>query len=156
MKILVTSDSHGNYPLLFRASDSAAPVDAVIHLGDGGSDADLLSRITGLQVIRVAGNCDHGDAAPRELLWECAGIRFLLTHGDRYGVKNGLGLLERRAQQQGAQVVLYGHSHRAGIRNSSNILFINPGTLMKCADRASYATLEIAPHGVTPLLHDLA
>lgn len=155
MKILVTSDSHGNYPLLFRASDAAAPLDAVIHLGDGGDDAELLNQATGIQVIAVAGNCDYHPSVPRELLWECAGMRFLLTHGDRYGVKRDLNLLEKRALQLGANVVLYGHSHQAVISTRSEILFVNPGTLTKGTSRTSYATLEIGPDGLTPLLHDI-
>jgi putative phosphoesterase len=156
MKLLVTSDSHGNYPLLFRAGDAAAPVDAVIHLGDGSDDAALLGQAAGLEVISVAGNCDRGATVPRELLWECSGHRFLLTHGDAYGVKSGLCRLERRALQAGVRVVLYGHSHLAAITTRSGILFVNPGTLMKRASLTSYATLEIGSNGITPLLHDIA
>jgi putative phosphoesterase len=156
MKLLVTSDSHGNYPLLFRASDAAAPLDAVIHLGDGSDDADLLGQTVGLEIICVAGNCDRNISAPRELLWECSGHRFLLTHGDVYGVKNGLFQLEHRALQLGTNVVLYGHSHLAAITTRSGILFVNPGTLMKRGNRTTYATLEINSDGITPFLHDIA
>lgn len=153
MKILVTSDSHGNYPLLFRVCDAAAPLDAVIHLGDGGDDADPLGRAADLEVIRVAGNCDHSPSVPRELLWDCQGERFLLTHGDAYGVKGGLSRLEQRALHLGARVVLYGHSHLADITTLSGILFVNPGTLMKRAGSTTYATLEVDSNGITPLLH---
>lgn len=155
MKLLVTSDSHGNYPLLFRASDAASPLHAVIHLGDGSEDADLLGQATGLEVIHVAGNCDHHSPFPRELLWECSGHRFLLTHGDAYGVKSGLFRLERRALQLGVNVVLYGHNHLAAITTLSGILFVNPGTLMKRARYTTYATLEVGSHGISPLLHDI-
>lgn len=155
MKLLVTSDSHGNYPLLFRASDAASPLHVVIHLGDGSDDAALLGQATGLEVIRVAGNCDHHSSLPRELIWECAGHRFLLTHGDAYGVKSGLFQLENRALQAGVNVVLYGHSHLAAITAQSGILFINPGTLMKRGGHTTYATLEVHSHGLIPLLHDI-
>lgn len=155
MRILVTSDTHGNYPLALRAWDLAGPLDAVIHLGDGGDDADLLCSITGTDVIRVAGNCDHGSAAPREMIRECEGKRLLLVHGDRYGVKGGLARLEQRGIAVGADCVLFGHTHHATIDTLSGILFVNPGTLMRSTQQTTFAILEITPAGVTATLHDI-
>ncbi len=155
MRILVISDTHGNYPLALRAWDLAEPLDAVIHLGDGGDDAELLSRIMGTEVIRVAGNCDHGSTEPRELLREYEGNRLLLVHGDRYGVKSGLARLEQRGIDVRADCVLFGHTHHATIVTLSGILFVNPGTLMCSSQQATFAVLEITPAGVTATLHDI-
>lgn len=156
MKILVTSDTHGNYPLLFQACEQAAPFDAVIHLGDGDEDADLVARVLGVHLISVAGNCDLGSRAPRELIWECEGQRLLLTHGDRYGVKGSLSQLEQRARAEGVQAVLFGHSHLPTITSLSGILFINPGTLIKTATQRGFAVLEIHETGITAQLRDIA
>jgi uncharacterized protein len=156
MKILVTSDTHGNYPLLFRACEMVSPFDAVIHLGDGEDDANLIAHVLGIEVISVAGNCDLGSNAPREKIWECKGQRLLLTHGDRYGVKNGIHKLEQRGVEVGAHAVLYGHSHLAAITTLSRILLVNPGTLIKTASQQTVAILEVKTTGVTALLTDIA
>ena len=155
MRILVISDTHGNYPLALQACDLAEPVDTVVHLGDGGEDAGLISHCLGIHLIRVAGNCDHRSAGPREMLWECEGKRLLLVHGDRYGVKNGLGRLEQRGIEAGADIVLFGHTHCATIVTLSGILFVNPGTLMRSDRQTTFAILEITPAGVTAHLHDI-
>lgn len=156
MKFLVISDTHGNYPLAVQASDLAEPFDAVIHLGDGDDDVEILSRILEVKVIQVAGNCDLGSSAPRELLLECEGKRLLLTHGDLYGIKKGVGRLEQRGIESKADAVLFGHTHYPTVADLSGMLFINPGTLMKSDRRTTYATLEVTPAGITARLHDIA
>lgn len=156
MRILVISDSHGNHPLALRACNLAEPVDYVIHLGDGSDDIELLSWVPNLTLIRVAGNCDPRSDAPREMIWECEGKRLLLAHGDRYDVKSGLGRLERRGIESGADGVLFGHTHCATIVTLSGILFVNPGTLMSSDRQATFAILEITPDGISATLHDIA
>jgi putative phosphoesterase len=155
MRILVISDTHGNSPLALKACEIAAPFDALIHLGDGADDATLLGHVLEVQVIHVAGNCDIGSASPRELIWECAEKKLLLVHGDAYGVKNGLGRLEKRASEVGADAVLFGHTHRATVTTLSGILTVNPGTLMRASQHTTYATLEITSQGITADLFDV-
>lgn len=156
MKIIVMSDTHGNYPLALRACEMAGPVDAIIHLGDGAEDVQLLKQVLPEPVISIAGNCDTGSNAPRELLWESGNKHVLLVHGDRYGVKNSLARLEQRGLQLKADAVLFGHSHHALIENLSGMLFINPGTLMKSDTPTSFAILEIASDAIKAQLMTIA
>lgn len=156
MKVLVISDSHENSPLVFRAVDLAAPLDAVIHLGDGSADAELLGQALEVPLIRVAGNCDYESDAPRELVWECQGKRLLLLHGDRYGVKTGLERLERHAVQLGVDAVLFGHSHAATVVTRSGILFVNPGTLIRSSAAKSFAIVEISSDSITARLYPIS
>jgi len=155
MRILVISDTHGNFPLAFKACDKAEPFDVLIHLGDGGDDVGLLENVLGSSVIHVAGNCDIGSVSPRELLWECEGKKLLLVHGDAYAVKNGLVRLEKRAGELGADAVLFGHTHRATVTTLSGILAVNPGTLMRASQHTTFATLEITPQGISAELFDI-
>lgn len=148
MKVLVISDTHGNVNRALAAHTLAGPVDAVIHLGDGGADAVLLREILDVPVINVAGNCDQGSTAPRELVWECEGKRILLTHGDAYQVKSGLAGLQKRAEEAEADAVLFGHTHQAVCENSSGRLLINPGALANHVYHRSFAVLTIAPEGI--------
>lgn len=149
MKILVISDTHGNSSLTFTAHTLSEPVDAIVHLGDGSVDADLLREALDIPVINVAGNCDPGSSAPRELLWECEGKRILLTHGDAYQVKSGLTRLRQRAEEIGADAVLFGHTHLALLENHSGLLLLNPGTLSNAGNNRSYAVLDITPDSIT-------
>ena len=155
MRILVISDSHGNVPLALQVCDMAETFDALFHLGDGGDDAELLVHSLDVKVMHVAGNCDVGSASPRELLLECEGKKLLLMHGDACGVKSGLGLLEKRAREAGADAVLFGHTHRATVITLSGILAVNPGTLMRTAQKKSFAILEITPAGISAQLYEI-
>ena len=148
MKILVISDSHDNYPLVLKAVKLGEPFDVLIHLGDGEGDAELLAAQLAVDVIRIAGNCDLDSDAPRELLWECGEKRILLTHGDRYRVKAGMGGLEQRGLEEGADAVLFGHTHQGIVTTRSGILFVNPGTLIRSGAQNSCAILEIGPEGI--------
>lgn len=155
MRFLVISDSHGNYPSALQAEELAGDIDAIIHLGDGANDAMLIAQTLNVEVKQVAGNCDLGASAPRELLWECEGQQILLTHGDRYGVKHNLERLKQRGLEVGAHVVLYGHTHIAAISKMSEMLFVNPGTLIKSCQHKTFAILELNSNGATATLHDI-
>jgi uncharacterized protein len=143
MRILVLSDSHGSEQAVLKAHTSAGDVDAIIHLGDGEADCLILEQLYNIEVIRVAGNCDLASTKSRELILEFDGMRLLLAHGDRYGVKTGLTKLEQRGVEAGADVVLYGHSHLALIEQRPPLLLVNPGTLWHSAPFRSYAILEL-------------
>lgn len=156
MRIIVISDTHGNFPLALRACEQTELIDVVIHLGDGAEDVDLLKRFLSVEVISVAGNCDHGSPSPRELLWECGNKRLLLVHGDCYGVKSGMGLLEQRARETGVDAVLYGHTHCADISTLSGMLFLNPGTLMISGTPTTYALLEINESSIEATLQHIS
>ena len=154
MKLLVISDTHGNFTLALKAHTLSGQIDAIVHLGDGFSDADLMRELLDTHVISVAGNCDLGSSAPRELLWECEGKRILLTHGDTYGVKAGLVSLKRRALEVKADLVLFGHSHLATQELQSDILYLNPGTMTSTAIEKSYAIVAVTPGGKNATLHN--
>ncbi|MDD2309365.1 MAG: metallophosphoesterase [Desulfuromonadaceae bacterium] len=155
MKALVISDTHGNVNRAFAAYTLAEPVDLIIHLGDGCADADLLREALEVPVINVAGNCDPGSNAPRERLWECEGKRILLTHGDAYQVKSGLARLRQRAEEIGADAVLFGHTHHVVLERLSGLLLINPGSLTNSSNRRSYAVLDITPESITSRHYDI-
>ncbi len=155
MKILVISDTHGNINRAFTAHTRSEPVDAVIHLGDGSAEADLLREALDVPVINVAGNCDPGSNAPRERVWECEGKRILLTHGDAYQVKSGLAKLRQRAQEIGADAVLFGHTHQGVHENHAGLLLVNPGTLSNVGHHRSYAVLTITTEGITSRHYDI-
>ena len=155
MRILVISDTHGNDSAIFKAHEQSGPVDILIHAGDGEQDAFLFGEVTGCTVIRVAGNCDLGSRAPRELIVTLAGKIIMITHGDRYYVKSGLENLRKQARNQKAQIIIYGHTHLALNEFLDSQLLLNPGTLCCQAGFHSYAILEISQDGIEAEIHEL-
>jgi len=155
MRLLVMSDTHGNLPLVFEAACNAEPFDLLIHLGDGEGDVALLKSAGTTNCIDVAGNCDIGSSAPRELIWEIEGKRLLLTHGDAYGVKQGYDRLRQHALEMGVDAALFGHTHLATVETHGDLLLINPGTLAKPAGYHSYAIVEVTSSGIRVEHHQL-
>ncbi len=156
MRVLVISDTHGDVNRALAAHALAEPVDVIIHLGDGCAEASLLSAALEIPIINVAGNCDPGANAPRELVWECEEKRILLTHGDAYQVKSGLARLRQRAEDIGVDAVLFGHTHLALLEKQLGLLLVNPGTLANYGLHRSYAVLDITQEDITVKHFDIA
>jgi putative phosphoesterase len=156
MKILVLSDSHGNYPLVLKAIELAGDVDTIMHLGDGIDDAKLVEEILDRQVVKVSGNCDRFSSAPSELIWRVINYTLFLTHGDKYGVKAGFTHLRQKAITENADIVLYGHTHCASIETIGNILFVNPGCLYKNHTPNTCAILTFGMDGVAARIIEIS
>ncbi len=130
MKILVFSDSHASLGFMRRCIEATAP-DTVIHLGDYYNDGQtMLEEFPHIPFHQVPGNCDLHRGwipDPETKLIELAGVRILMTHGHRHGVKMGLYRLLADARASGADAVLYGHTHAADCRQEDGFWIINPG-----------------------------
>ncbi len=144
MNIAVLADTHRNYPLAVRALDTLVGLDQVIHLGDLADDAEIIGEMSGIKMTILSGNCDIPRKYPDLLTMTAGGKTLLMTHGDRFHVKVGLERLSRRAREENADIVLYGHTHVPCIQEINGILFINPGTLIKSTSNPTLAVLHIA------------
>lgn len=154
MKILVLSDSHGNVENAVQAVEITRP-DAVFHLGDGWRDAQSIAeRFPNLPLTQVPGNCDFGTSAQSELLVCLEGHTLLLAHGHTLSVKQSLLPAMYRAQEVGAQLLLYGHTHHASIDERNGVFFLNPGSIGD-RFRPSYAVLELTEEKMLPSLYRL-
>lgn len=118
--------------------------DAVIHLGDVVRDAEELERrYPSLPVIKVRGNCDYDVFdLPEQRVLELGGVRFLVSHGHRYGVKSGLLRYWMAARENQVDVALFGHTHCAYCEEKSGIYLLNPGSCGAGA-RLSYGMVSI-------------
>lgn len=149
MKIMVISDTHGNYLAPFTCLDDNSGVDLIVHLGDEISDGRMLGSLTRIPVILVPGNCDPEARERRELCDVFGGQKIFMTHGDLYRVKSGLDPLIRKAASEEASIVLFGHTHTPLVQRENGMLLVNPGTLMASCKTKSYALLTIAKNGAT-------
>ena len=114
-KILVVSDVHGRLrDLRWLLNNETA--DAMFYLGDGLYDLnaalELRKEPVPYPIYRVAGNCDMNYNEPSEGMVPFGGVLFFYTHGHHYGVKMGSERLAECAGERGADVALFGHTHR--------------------------------------------
>ena len=58
---------------------------------------------------------------------EQGGVRFFLTHGHLFGVKSSLTRLKLEANRVGAQIALFGHTHRPFCEEDGGVWYMNPG-----------------------------
>ena len=129
MKILVLSDSHGTLRYMQTAIEVNSP-NYIIHLGDHSRDIEELKRMYPmLPITCVRGNCDFSDIdAPEQRLAEYDGIRIMMTHGHRYGVKNGLLRYYMAAKENQVDIALFGHTHLAYCEEKDGLWLLNPGS----------------------------
>jgi len=143
VKMAIFSDTHGNWAAAVRSLDLSGDFDWVVHLGDTTDDAEFTELALGRKLLIVSGNCDGGGKYPRSLTLEMAGKRIFICHGDRFHVKAGLGELYKKALQEGADIVLYGHTHIASVEELNGILFINPGAMKLSMESLTMGILQI-------------
>lgn len=139
MNILVFSDSHRSLSGMYRAIDAHRP-DQVIHLGDLQRDAEeVADAYPRLPICMVPGNCDGWTMEPLKKQITLAGKRILLSHGHLWGVKRGYEAAVADARASGADILLFGHTHRPLCqRLEDGLWMLNPG-----ASRASYGLIVI-------------
>lgn len=144
---LVISDSHGDMGCLKRIISQYPSIGSVIHLGDYFRDAVRLQNLyPDKEYYMVPGNCDFSVfGIPAEITLEVEGLRVLITHGNRYGVKSGLGRLISRSLHEKTDVVLFGHTHTPLVLKTEGLLLVNPGSASypRGGRNPTYALLEI-------------
>lgn len=150
MRLLVVSDTHGQAPLPLIA-DLARDCDLMVHLGDGFNDGQKLSLMQPTPIIQVLGNSDLPLSVVPEKLIELEGWTVLLTHGHRYGVKRSLVDLIGHADEQGAQLVLFGHVHRRHWETAGRVKAFCPSSAAYNYDGTppSVGILEITKRRIT-------
>ncbi|MDO4566183.1 MAG: YfcE family phosphodiesterase [Oscillospiraceae bacterium] len=154
MKIVAFSDSHGDFTALERIYKAQPRAECYIHLGDGLAEAlALRERHPEMPLVPLKGNCDYRakDAADTKLLEPQEGLRVLCTHGHRFHVKHGLGVLIEAAEGMGVSAVLFGHTHEPFCRRIGDIWFVNPGRASGW-DGLYFATLDFEKGVLIPNL----
>lgn len=148
MLYLIVSDTHGQHMMFREVLELTGPIQGLIHLGDSEITEESLQLMVGekTKIYLVRGNRDHEGKLPLDQLIEIAGKKLFLTHGHRYKVDGGTKLLEARAKSLGAEVAMYGHTHRPDERIVEGLKIINPGSLSRPRQengKQSYMLLEI-------------
>lgn len=152
MRIVLMSDSHGNYFALENVVERNLTADIFVHLGDGERELErIMQKYPMKRFYNVKGNCDFASISPGYLL---LGLdyshKLLAVHGHQYGVKYSLERLKSFAQSSGADILAYGHTHARYIGYENGLYIINPGSVSAPRDglTPSYGFIDITDAGV--------
>lgn len=127
MKILITSDIHGNKQSLEKIINKHQDCD--YHLDAG--DANLaVSKLKALNILSVKGNTDFFHKLPKERILEIDNKRILLVHGHTFRIKWHFNNLYYYAQSLNVDICIYGHTHRQLLEEVEGIIYLNPGSVL--------------------------
>ncbi len=151
MRALLISDTHRHLKNLTEVLDRVGPVDRIFHMGDVEGEEEVIRSLAGGTPVEfVAGNNDFFSRESREKEVMFGDYRVLMTHGNQYGVSTGLSRLEAEGVARGAQVVLYGHTHRPAIDYREKVTLMNPGSISyprQPGRKPSFGIMEIDRNG---------
>lgn len=129
MKIAVISDSHYNENSIKLIENHLKEVNILLHCGDGAPDIKHIKEFFNGEIYAVRGNCDISLEYPLERIIEVMGKRIFITHGHRYNVKSEYNTIFYKAKEVNADIVLFGHTHKAMISNYDDLSIMNPGSI---------------------------
>lgn len=129
MKILIVSDTHRFNDNYIKALKREAPIDMLVHCGDIEGSEYFISENAHCECHMVAGNNDFFSQINREDEFYIGDYQVFLTHGHTYNVSMGNEILIEEAKSRGADIVMYGHTHKPVIDTRHEIIAINPGSL---------------------------
>ncbi|MFA6855994.1 MAG: YfcE family phosphodiesterase [Treponema sp.] len=185
--ILVISDSHGQRDLFRCIVKKMGPLcDALVFCGDGVGDfvscmnnaaSDKIYAASVPPVVAfVEGNGDsdrfpvcfnpgekkddsvyHELAIPRRQIFSASGHTIYVVHGHEQGVYYGIELLKKEAETEGADIVLYGHTHIAD-ETRGNVYMVNPGSPShpRAGTPSSFAVLELDGLNINTVFYHIA
>lgn len=145
MKILIFSDSHGDLKNMKKAINHFSDIKTLIHLGDFIKDANDIKLIfPHLNIYAISGNNDYENLESEKFI-DLEENRFFITHGHKYGVYYGINNLYYKGIENGANIILFGHTHCKFLEKSNDILILNPGSISRPRDCyvPSFSILEI-------------
>ena len=150
MRILVISDSHGRNDDVAGVIEQVGPIDMLIHCGDVERGDDYIRSLVDCPVHMVRGNNDFFSDMPGQEEFMVEGYHIFTTHGHGYYVSMGETRLKQEARGRGADIVMYGHTHRPFYEKEEGLITLNPGSLCyprQPGRKPSYMIMQIDSNG---------
>jgi len=129
MKILVLSDTHRRLDNAIEAIKRVGKIDLCLHLGDVEYDAEILEQHLDCPLKMVRGNNDYLRTLPPELEFNIGKYKFFMSHGHRYLVTLSPDRFREEAISRGADIAIYGHSHKPLAWETDEVLVLCPGSI---------------------------
>ncbi|MBE6804371.1 MAG: YfcE family phosphodiesterase [Ruminococcaceae bacterium] len=144
MRILVLSDSHGDYFTMKKIIKAQPNAEVVIFLGDGHYDFERCKPLLDdKRIYAVKGNNDfHCDYPKNAIICE-GGIKIYITHGHYEYVKSSFGRLITVAKENSCTLALYGHRHEQREENCDGVKLFSPGAVKN----DEYGVIDIVDGG---------
>lgn len=150
MRILIISDTHRENKNYFKALEQAGTVDMVVHCGDAEGTEVAICKSADCPVKIIAGNNDFFCDLPKEEEFLIGSYQVWLTHGHNYYVSMGNEILKEEAEARGADIVMYGHTHKPVVDVGENLIAVNPGSLTyprQVGRKPSYIIMDLDEQG---------
>ena len=150
MRVLIVSDTHGRHQNLDRALEAAGPIDLFVHLGDVEGGEYYINAVVPCEKHIVRGNNDFFSDLPREEEFYIGEKKVFITHGNNYYVSLGPEQIREEGGARGADIVMYGHTHRPYLDQQTDITVLNPGSLSyprQEGRKGSYMIMELSGEG---------
>ena len=150
MRILIISDTHRRNENFLKLIERVRPLDMLIHCGDVEGNEAIFTEKAGCPVEIIAGNNDFFTSLPREREFYIGKYHVWLTHGHNYYVSMGDSVLKEEAVSRGADIVMFGHTHRPMVEVGKKLTALNPGSLSfprQEGRRPSYILMELDKNG---------
>lgn len=148
---LVFSDSHGRINRALEIIKKYPKAEAVFHCGDICGDEEKLRQATPHPVCIVKGNGDYYGDLRDSIVTTFGGKKIAMCHGHRHIIYGGeIDALKYWGMEQGADIVLFGHTHMPFVEQSSGLTLLNPGSITRPRQSdfiPTYAVLEIDDKG---------
>jgi uncharacterized protein len=150
VRFAVVADTHSAPHAAMAERLAEIAPDAILHGGDIGDLAvlDALAEVAPVHAVR--GNIDtHARDLPDVLTLDVGSLRILVTHIAVYGPKLRSEVV-KMAKDEGAQLVVCGHSHVPFIGVDRGITVFNPGSIgpRRFALPIVLGRIDIGPAGV--------
>ena len=129
MKILIVSDTHKSHKNLETVLEREGHIDMLIHFGDAEGKEDYINALVNCPFHVISGNNDFFSDLPREEEFFIGGSHVFITHGHYYYVGMSEERLKAEARGRGADIVMYGHTHRPALTVEDDLVTLNPGSV---------------------------
>ena len=150
MRILIVSDTHGSLRNFDIVIEREKEIDMLLHLGDVEGDDDYMEAVMNCPVHIVGGNNDYFSGLQGEIELRIGKYKVFMTHGHGYYVSMDTRRLKQAARARGADIAMYGHTHRPDIDLEDGVKVINPGSLSyprQSGRQATYIIMEVNTEG---------
>lgn len=128
MNIVVISDTHNNFDILYDIVSRNRCADIFIHLGDGEREYyDVRNLFPEKAFLYVKGNNDWGNY-PTTHTFSYENHKFFLTHGHCFSCSSVHSLITASAKANGCDIALFGHSHIPFYQEIDGVHLFNPGS----------------------------
>lgn len=149
-RIVVISDTHGDFGKFLPKLKSIGEIDLLIDLGDFEDELEAIKASLPCKKVIVRGNCDYSAYdIPGQAIFYIGKYKVLATHGHNFGVKSGYEKIRQKGISEGCDIVMFGHTHIPLLSIEEDITLINPGSVRWSImfEKKEFLLIEIDENG---------